>query len=91
VAVRTTEVPKDRLLGEAETDTNVGVVSNCRSSSRVTFKARCLTRRSFARGRCPERRDFKADHFGESRKDMMRILLRFDAWSKIVNQEPDMQ
>ena len=42
VAVRTSAWPKVRLLAEAETEIKVGVVSNCRSSSGMTIKARRL-------------------------------------------------
>jgi hypothetical protein len=75
VAVRTSDWPKVRLLADAETEIKVGVVNNCRSSSGTTIEARQLRRRSLARELRKERRDPQANHFGESRNDMVRILL----------------
>jgi hypothetical protein len=40
--LRTSAWPKTRLLAEAETEVTVGVVSNCRSSSGMTVKAKRL-------------------------------------------------
>jgi hypothetical protein len=75
VAVRTSAWPKVRLLADAESEIKVGIVNNCRSSSGTTTEARQLRRRSIARELRKERRDPKVNHFGESRNDMVRILL----------------